>query len=100
MTTIEYYHNLDKYKSNSLSHYGTRGQKWGVRHWQNPDGTFNEEGKIRYFGAGKSRDSVDYENGPAKYDSAEALFEEIQMDSKVIAKRGFVIIDFKIRNNF
>ena len=34
------------------------------------------------------------------YDSAEALFEEIQMDSKVIAKRGFVIIDFKIRNNF
>lgn len=56
MTTIEYYHNLDKYKSNSLSHYGTRGQKWGVRHWQNPDGTFNEEGKIRYFGS-KSKNS-------------------------------------------
>ena len=31
---------------------------------------------------------------------AETLFEEIQMDIKVIAKHGFVIIDFKIRNNF
>lgn len=75
MNAKEYYGYLEdaRRKQDALKHYGTRGQKWGVRHWQNPDGTFNEEGKIRYFGAGKSRDSVDYENGPAKYDSAEAL---------------------------
>jgi len=75
MNAKEYYGYLEdaRRKQDTLKHYGTRGQKWGVRHWQNPDGTFNEEGKIRYFGAGKSRDSVDYEDGPAKYDSAEAL---------------------------
>lgn len=31
-----------------LIHYGIEGQKWGVRRWQNPDGTFNEAGKKRY----------------------------------------------------
>ena len=34
-----------------LCHHGIKGQKWGVRRWQNPDGTFNEAGKKRYFGS-------------------------------------------------
>ena len=55
MTRIEFYGNLNKYKdvqdkNNELMHYGTLGQKWGVRKWQNYDGTFNEAGKERYFG--------------------------------------------------
>ena len=32
---------------NSLSHYGVKGQKWGQRNYQNPDGTYTELGKIR-----------------------------------------------------
>lgn len=32
----------------SLYHYGIPGQKWGIRRWQNADGSFNEEGKKRY----------------------------------------------------
>lgn len=40
--------------STELYHFGTKGQKWGTRHWQNPDGTFNEAGKKRYFGVGRS----------------------------------------------
>lgn len=32
-----------------LYHYGIKGQKWGVRRWQNEDGTFNEAGKKRYY---------------------------------------------------
>lgn len=48
MNRHEFYDSLNKYKS--LQHYGTKGQKWGVRNWQNPDGTFNEAGKERYFG--------------------------------------------------
>lgn len=54
MNRIEFLANLDKYKgedhSTFLQHYGILGQKWGQRRWQNPDGTFNEEGKQRYFG--------------------------------------------------
>lgn len=31
-----------------LAHYGTMGQKWGIRKYQNPDGTLTEAGKRRY----------------------------------------------------
>lgn len=31
-----------------LAHSGIKGQKWGIRRYQNPDGTLTEEGKIRY----------------------------------------------------
>ena len=33
---------------NELYHYGIRGQKWGVRRFQNPDGTLTSAGKQRY----------------------------------------------------
>lgn len=37
-----------EYNDNYLAHYGTKGQKWGIRKYQNPDGSLTEEGKIRY----------------------------------------------------
>lgn len=54
MDRYEFYDKINSYKKNDeLKHYGTIGQKWGVRHWQNADGTFNAAGKERYFGSGK-----------------------------------------------
>lgn len=43
-----------------IIHSGIKGQKWGVRKYQNPDGTLTPEGKIRYGGKyGKLRQKVD-----------------------------------------
>ena len=30
-----------------LAHHGVKDQRWGIRHYQNPDGTWTEEGKER-----------------------------------------------------
>ena len=38
-----------------LYHHGILGQKWGVRRFQNPDGSLTEEGKRRY---GLVRDTI------------------------------------------
>jgi hypothetical protein len=34
--------------TNELYHHGIKGQKWGVRRYQNADGTLTSEGKKRY----------------------------------------------------
>lgn len=36
-------------ESNSLSHYGIRGMRWGVRRYQNSDGTYTSIGKKRKY---------------------------------------------------
>lgn len=36
-----------EYYNNELYHYGIKGQKWGVRRYQNKDGTLTPKGKKR-----------------------------------------------------
>ncbi len=36
------------YSDDALSHHGIKGQKWGVRRYQNPDGSLTPEGKEHY----------------------------------------------------
>lgn len=33
---------------NYIAHHGIKGQKWGVRRYQNTDGSYTDEGKRRY----------------------------------------------------
>ena len=38
-------------RNNELYHHGIKGQKWGVRRYQNEDGSLTEAGKARYSAA-------------------------------------------------
>lgn len=42
-----------------LEHYGIKGQKWGVRRFQNEDGSYTPEGKERYNQGSSGKNSFD-----------------------------------------
>lgn len=57
------------YSDEYLEHFGVKGQKWGIRKYQNEDGTLTEEGKARY---GKNASSI--QKGLNKLDQSKAEY--------------------------
>ena len=39
---------MDYLKTREMYHHGIKGQRWGIRKYQNPDGTLTAEGRARY----------------------------------------------------
>jgi len=70
-------------REEDLMHHGIKGMKWGVRRWQNADGTFNEAGKKRYFseGSGENYHSV---GGTAR----RALAKVYDVNERYYSKHG------------
>lgn len=74
MTPDEYYNNL------YLAHHGIKGQKHGLRRWQNRDGSLTPAGR-EHYGVGDPREGGsydDYSNEYNDYDRAQAEEREYQ----------------------
>lgn len=85
--------------ASTLSHHGIKGQRWGVRRFQNPDGTLTELGKDRYgvddrkdnkqtvfvSGSSKTQDATSgYYRKKLPYDVRDELRSEMKKGSKII----------------
>lgn len=46
---MNYYIATDRFGNYDLAHHGILGQKWGIRRFQNKDGSLTIDGKKRYF---------------------------------------------------
>ena len=52
-----------------LAHHGIKGQKWGVRRYQNSDGTLTSAGKERYGGKSSTKGFTKVESRNKDYDN-------------------------------
>lgn len=63
-----------------LAHHGVKGQKWGVRRYQNEDGSYTEVGKKKYAKAVRKADKkeIAYYNAQRKDVEARDVLEKAQ----------------------
>jgi len=61
-----------------LAHYGIKGQQWGVRRYQNEDGTLTEAGKRRYLkGYNEAEIKLNTATSQTEKDKAQQKLDEI-----------------------
>ena len=85
------------WEDNYLAHFGIKGQKWGVRRFQNEDGTLTAEGKERYNASSSEKKyAKDYDNKVknGKFDNDPELkdiyvMEHIEFDNLVKQTKDF-----------
>lgn len=59
-------------KSSELIHYGVRGMRWGVRRYQNKDGSLTAAGRKRYSDDGPSGKTTKLKASKGKVSASEA----------------------------
>lgn len=96
-----------------LAHHGVKGQKWGVRRFQNADGTLTAEGKVHYgkhpeyekMVSNRSKKNIRVKDVSDKeFKKAKKLFDEMdkideQEERELIARDRWRSEEWKRRNS-
>ena len=70
---------------NELNHFGIKGMKWGIRRYQNKDGSLTAAGKKKYNDSSESRTSARKKAG----EDARSTQGEVKRYGKDAAKSAF-----------
>lgn len=90
------------YTDDYLAHHGVKGMKWGVRRYQNADGSLTAAGKMRYNvdelrKKAKQRSDARYEKNIAKYTKKYDRYNEMSKRNDLIlnniGRQGKSILD-------
>ena len=77
-----------------LMHYGIYGMKWGIRRYQNPDGTLTEAGKRRYRTGGDG--TFEDEKGEKRY--GKDVRKQTKSDAKLEKRKQKAIASGSVDN--
>lgn len=79
-----YYVSGVPYSSDYLMHFGIKGQKWGIRKYQNEDGSYTEAGKERYAKMKNKYDRIENRriNAESRAVRREKLFRKPDIKSR------------------
>ena len=95
---MEYYANQNDYRS-YLQHFGIQGMKWGVRRYQNSDGSLTPAGRKRYGRAERKAEKKQFKKDYKEYkriqdkvrsETYDKLYEEngaAELEKKLYSKR-------------
>ena len=91
-------------KMNYICHHGVKGMKWGVRRYQNKDGSLTSEGKERYSVEERKRNSKELNDtisrSRANNDTGRPSAEEVWKTSATMQKFSKITKnDYKKRND-
>lgn len=75
-------------ETNYLIHHGIKGQKWGVRRYQNADGTLTNAGKKRYDS--EMKDLKKYTESSAEFWREQRKLDPLVSEAKRVNKKIIV----------
>lgn len=84
---MRYYGITESPYSEELYHHGIKGQKWGVRRFQNPDGTRTEAGKERYNKGSERFDAFKKKVGKAVNTTSKTITRAAKAATKAVSSK-------------
>lgn len=79
-----------------LEHHGIKGMKWGIRRFQNEDGTLTSAGKRRYAKNYDYREGESYKNATSRQKAYRT--NQYNVNSKMYGKKAANRIEYKVDN--